>query len=173
MTVPDPHRNIPAPYELVEADDLGAAVAAALTVSCGGITAWILGHWSYGMLEAFVRYERASNWRLSPPDEVIVAAGWAVGTIFLAIGALLLLLRRGRKMLVFGALIAGATTVLASSKLGFNGQLIEQWPLYWGGVAVFVLGLLPATGRWARRPAKPGGPAITPTGGGPILYPGL
>lgn len=173
MTVPNPHQSVPAPYELVEADDLGAALAAALTVSCGGITAWILGHWSYRTIDAFVRYEQASNWRTSPPDAVIVAGGWAVGTIFLAIGALLLLLRRGRKLVVFGALIAGATTVLAAGKLGFNDALIEQWPLYWGGVVVFVLGLLPATGRWARRPAKPAGPAITPTTGGPTLYSGL
>ena len=85
----------------------------------------------------------------------VPTVGWTVATVLMVIGSLLLLFRRGRALLVFGALIGVATTAWAQFGLGYGGDgaaiQVNQWPLYWGGVAVVILALLPATGRWIGR----------------------
>ena len=108
----------------------------------------------------------------------VPTVGWAVAAVLMVVGALLLLFRRGRGLLVFGALIAVATTAWAQFGLGYGGDgaliPVESWPLYWGGVGRVVLALLPATGRWVgrtRRAPKPS-TVIGTTESGAVLWPG-
>jgi hypothetical protein len=75
-------------------------------------------------------------------------------------------------------LIAGGVTALAQFGFGFGDAgaavPVENWPLYWGGVAVVVLALLPATGRWVGRSRKRRSSerVIGTTQSGAILWPG-
>jgi putative Mn2+ efflux pump MntP len=114
----------------------------------------------------------------SVPTVVVPTVGWAVAAVLMAIGALLLLFRRGRGLLVFGALIGVATTAWAQFGLGYGGEdavhQVDQWPLYWGGVVVIVLALLPATGRWVGRQRRvpKSSTVIGTTDSGAILWPG-
>jgi len=173
---------LPAPYETPQQDDLAATLAAVLTTTVAGLTSWVLGSWAFSAIRTLLSRFTVND----PPDptpsqveSAVVAAGWAVGAFFLAIGALLVLFRRGRKAAVFGGLIAAATTALAQFGFGYGdagAQVpIDNWPLYWGGVAVVVLALLPATGRWVGRVrrARLGQPGVTgTTETGAILWPG-
>jgi hypothetical protein len=75
--------------------------------------------------------------------------------------------------------IGAGTTALAQFGFGYGDAgariAVENWPLYWGGLAVVVLALLPATGRWAGRirRARIGQPGVTgTTETGAILWPG-
>ena len=154
---------LPAPYEAGSQDDLAATVAAALTVSVAGITSWILGSAAYPMIRDVVEQARGGS-SFDPAASLLVpGAGWSLAAVLLAIGALLLLFRRGRGLLVFGALVSVATTAVARISWGFGTPThpIAQWPLYWGGVLVLLLALLPATGRWLRRRRPAGQPVGT------------
>ena len=97
----------------------------------------------------------------------------------MVIGAVLLLFRRGRALLIFGGLVSIATTAWAQFGIGYGGEgaeiPISQWPLYWGGVAVVVLALLPPTGRWVGRVRRSTRPStvIGTTETGAILWPGM
>jgi len=172
---------LPAPYETPQQDDLVATLAAVLTTTVAALSAWILGSWAFATIRSLYQLFTVDD----PPDatsgqveSAVVAAGWAVAALFLGIGALLVLFRRGRKAAVFGGLIALGTTAMAQFGFGYGDTgarvPIENWPLYWGGVAVVVLAMLPATARWVgrnRRPRK--APEVTgTTATGAILWPG-
>ena len=173
---------LPAPYETPQQDDLAATLAAVLTTTVAALTAWVLGSSAYSTIRGLLARFTVND----PPDpttrqveSAVIAVGWAVATLFLALGALLVLFRRGRKVAVFGGLVATGTTALAQFGFDYGGAgapvPIENWPLYWGGVAVVVLALLPATGRWVGRirRARIGQPGVTgTTETGAILWPG-
>lgn len=173
---------LPAPYETPQQDDLAATLAAVLTTTVAGLTSWVLGSWAYSTIRDLLGRFTVND----PPDptsaqveSAVVAAGWAVAAFFLALGALLVLFRRGRKAAIWGGLMAAATTALAQFGFGYGDTdaavPIDNWPLYWGGVVVVVLALLPATGRWVGRirKARIGQPGVTgTTETGAILWPG-
>lgn len=171
---------LPAPYETPAQDDLAATLAAVLTTTVAGLTAWTLGSWSYRTGRSFydvVTGPGTPNPTPTQMQSVLVAAGWAVGALLLGLGALFVLFRRGRKAALLGGLIAAGTTALARFGFGYGdtgAQVpVENWPLYWGGVAVVVLAVLPATGRWVGRSRARRSPEITgTTASGAILWPG-
>ncbi len=173
---------LPAPYETPQQDDLAATLAAVLTTTMAVLSAWVLGSWAYSTIRQLIDLFTGDD----PPapttaqaESALIAAGWAVAAVMLGLGALLVLFRRGRKLAVLGGLVAAGTTALAQFGFGYGDAgarvPVENWPLYWGGVAVVVLGLLPATGRWVgrRRKARAEQPGVTGTSStGAILWPG-
>lgn len=172
---------LPAPYETPQQDDLTATVAAVLTTTVAGLTAWVLGSWAYTSIRSLYDTFTVND----PPDASsgqvesgLLAAGWAVAAVFLGFGALFVLFRRGRKAAVLGGLIAAGTTALAQFGFGYgdagSAVPVTNWPLYWGGVAVVVLALLPATGRWVGRSrrSRKAPEVIGTTESGAILWPG-
>ncbi len=172
---------LPAPYETPQQDDLAATLAAVLTTTVAGLTAWILGSSAYSTIRSLYDVFTVND----PPDASsgqvesgVVAAGWGAAAVFLGLGALLVLFRRGRKAAVWGGLIAAGTTALAQFGFGYGDTgaavPIENWPLYWGGVAVVVLALLPATGRWVGRSrrTRTSTEVLGTTASGAILWPG-
>jgi hypothetical protein len=176
---------LPAPYESPQQDDLSATVAAILSTTVGLITSWVLGSWAYPVVRqaidgALGNLTAAEQDALEASVETVAVptVGWALAAILLAIGSLLLLFRRGRGLLLLGAVIAVATTAFAQFVLGYGGPgaVIEvpQWPLYWGGAVVLVLALLPGTGRWVgkQRRIAPSSAVIGTTESGAILWPG-
>lgn len=171
---------LPAPYETPAQDDLAATLAAVLTTTVAGLTAWTLGSWSYRTgrsLYDFFAGTGTPNPTSTQMQAALVAAGWAVAALLLGLGALFVLFRRGRKAAVLGGLIAAGTTALAQFGFGYGDVgarvPVANWPLYWGGVAVVVLALLPATGRWVGRRRARRSPEITgTTASGAILWPG-
>ena len=177
---------LPAPYESPQQDDLAATLAAILTTTVGFITSWVLGQHVYPVIrQAF----DAARGTLSSADQqaftdslptvAVPTIGWSIATVLMVLGSVLLLFRRGRGLLVFGALIAIATTAWAQFGLGYGGAdatvPVAQWPLYWGGVAVLVLAALPATGRWLgkQRPPSNASTVIGTTESGAVLWPGM
>ena len=172
---------LPAPYETPPQDDLAATLAAVLTTTVAAVTAWTLGSWSYrtgrSLYDAFAG-PAAPNPTPAQMESAAVAAGWGVGALLLGLGALFVLFRRGRKAAMLGGLIAAGTTALARFGFGYGDAgarvPVENWPLYWGGVAVVVVALLPPTGRWVgrgrRRRRSP--EVIGTTASGAILWPG-
>ncbi len=157
---------LPAPYESVPDDDLGAAVAAALTATLAAVTAINLGLQSWQQSPEALDRIKAGALSADAVNLVISTAGWLISVFFLAVGAVLLLLRRGRGAVIVGALVGLGTTVLARYKFEYftaAHPLANSW-LYFGGAAVVVAALLPATGRWIRdrRQVPRGGmPALT------------
>lgn len=177
---------LPAPYESPQQDDLAATVVAILTTTVSLITSWVLGQWAYPVVKEFVdglmgnlSTEQQDAFTASLDTVAVPTVGWSISAVLMVIGALLLLFRRGRGLLIFGGLIAIATTAWAQFMLGYGGAdatiQVEQWPLYWGGVAVVVLALLPATGRWIGRTPQNPKPSnvIGTTESGAILWPGM
>jgi len=177
---------LPAPYESPQQDDLSATLSAILTTTVGLITSWVIGQHAYPVIKEYI--DGAMGNLSSAQEDALTAAvdttlvpsvGWAVAAILMVIGSVLLLFRRGRGLLVIGALIAIATTAWAQFGLGYGGEgaaiPVSQWPLYWGGVAVLVLAMLPATKRWLRRSVKSPGQStvIGTTESGAILWPGM
>ncbi len=177
---------LPAPYESPQQDDLAATLAAILTTTIALITSWVLGKYAYPVVREVIDAARGQlgtaqedALQSSLATTAIPTAGWAVASVLMVIGAVLLMFRRGRKLLIFGALIAIGTTLWAQYGAGYGGAgaevVVDQWPLYWGGVPVAVLGLLPATGRWvgkARRVDRPS-TVIGTTDSGAVLWPGM
>lgn len=177
---------LPAPYESPQQDDLSATLSAILTATVALITSWVLGGQAYPVIRdvidgAMGNLTTAQEDALtSSLDTVAVPTiGWALAAASMTVGAVLLLFRRGRKLLILGALISIGTTAWAQYGLGYGGEgatiVVDQWPLYWGGVLVAVLGLLPATGRWigrSRASAKPSA-VIGTTETGAVLWPGM
>ncbi len=179
--------HLPAPYESAQQDDIGAAVAATMTVTTALITSWVLGSQAYPVIEEGVRLflDDASSQEAQAYQDTleevtaVPTIGWTVATAFMVIGALLLLIRRGRGAVVIGALISIGTTAYAQFGVGYGNAdaqyPVEQWPLFWGGVVVVVLALLPATGRWIGKRRKPSASSsvIGTTDSGAILWPGM
>lgn len=177
---------LPAPYESPQQDDLSATVAAILTSTVALITSWVLGQQAYPVVKDFIDGV-LGNLTSAQEDAVeasldtvaIPTVGWTIAAVLMVIGALLLLFRRGRGLLILGGLVAVATTAWAQFIIGYGGEGAEvpvsQWPLYWGGAAVVVLALLPATFRWIgrgqRTPKQTN--VIGTTESGAILWPGM
>jgi hypothetical protein len=176
---------LPAPYESPQQDDLSATVAAILTTTVGLITSWVLGQHVYPVVRELID---GAMGKLSPEQEdslqasvdvvAVPTLGWTIAAVLMVVGSLLLLFRRGRGLLIFGALISVATTAWAQFGYGYGGSdaliPVDQWPLYWGGAAVVVLALLPATGRWVGRTRRvpKSSTVIGTTETGAILWPG-
>ena len=176
---------LPAPYESPQQDDLSATIAALLTTTVAVIASWVLGQHAYPVVREFVEgimgnlsQAQEDELKASVDTVAVPTAGWAIASVLMVIGALLLLFRRGRGLLVFGAVIGVATTAWAQFGLGYGGAdaviPVDQWPLYWSGVAVIVLALLPATGRWVGRQRRvpKSNNVIGTTESGAILWPG-
>jgi len=177
---------LPAPYESPQQDDLAATLAAILTTTVALITSWVLGQHVYPVVREAVD---AALGNLSTADQetftdslptvALPTVGWSVAALLMVLGSILLLFRRGRGLLIFGALIAIGTTAWAQFGLGYGGEgaaiPVSQWPLYWGGIAVLVLAALPATGRWLgkKRPASKSSTVIGTTETGAVLWPGM
>ena len=177
---------LPAPYESPQQDDLSATVAAILTTTVAFITSWVLGQYAYPVVMEFIdgllgnlTTDQQDALEASLDTVAVPTLGWTVAAVLMVIGALLLLFRRGRGLLIFGALLAVATTAWAQFVIGYGGEgaviAVDQWPLYWGGVAVVLLSLLPATHRWIGRGARDPKPStvIGTTESGAILWPGM
>jgi hypothetical protein len=156
----------PAPYESPPEDDLRAAVAAGMTVTTALILSWILGFAASHRIRDAVSMMSAGAQPDEVPAEILVpGVGWAAAVVFMVAGCLPVLLRKGRKAVEFGALLAVVITVIAHAGYDY-AQTVDQWPLYWGGIVVLVLALLPATRRWVHRLPPPTGE--TPIGTVPI-----
>lgn len=177
---------LPPPYESPQQDDLSATLAAILTTTVAMITSWVLGQHAYPVVKEFVdgmlgnlTTAQQDAFEASLKTVAVPTVGWAVSAVLMVIGALLLLFRRGRDLLIFGGMIAIGTTAWAQFGLGYGGEdaaiPVSQWPLYWGGVAVVVLALLPPTKRWiGRTPRNPKQTTVIgTTESGAILWPGL
>lgn len=177
---------LPAPYESPQQDDLSATLCAILTTTVGLITSWVLGQHAYPVLKEYIdgamgNLSSAQQDALTSAVEtaLLPAVGWGLAAVLMVIGSLLLLFRRGRGLLVFGALISVATTAWAQFGLGYGGDdaaiPVSQWPLYWGGAVVIVLAMLPATKRWlGRSPKAPQQTTVIgTTESGAILWPGM
>lgn len=177
---------LPAPYESPQQDDLSATLAAVLTTTVALITSWVLGQQAYPVVRQVVELA-LGNLTAAEQDALeaslesagVPTAGWALAAVMMTIGAILLMVRRGRKLVVLGALISVGTTAWAQYGLGYGGEgaeiVVEGWPLFWGGVLVMVLAVLPATGRWigrGRATAKPSA-VIGTTESGAVLWPGM
>lgn len=158
---------LPAPYESAPSDDLAAALAGGLAVTSAGITAWVLGHRTWD--EVATLLDRGRDLDSLPSGPALVLGGWALATVLLVLGGLLMLFRRGRGLLGFGALVSLAATVFGQVDLDLD-EWVPQWPLYWGGAVVLVVVMLPATGRWVKRTTRRQPPLIgtVTTGGAPF-----
>ena len=115
---------------------------------------------------------------LATSTAVILAAWGALGGATNALTTRMRL-RDALRHILLGGLIAAGTTALARFGFGYGDAgarvPVENWPLYWGGVAVLVVALLPATGRWVGRVrrARIGQPGVTGAAEtGAILWPG-
>ena len=175
---------LPAPYETPQQDDLAATLAAVLTTTVAALSAWVLGSSAYTTIRLLGgrvhRQRSAGSHDQAQIESAVVAAGWAVATLFLGIGALLVLFRRGRKAAVLrrvdrrrdhraGPVRRSATATPVRRCRSRTGRCTGV------GVAVVVLALLPATGRWVGRIRRPriGQPGVTgTTETGAILWPG-
>jgi hypothetical protein len=156
----------PAPYESPPEDDLRAAVAGWMTVTTAVILSWILGFAAYHRIRDAAALMSHGTQLESVPSELLVpGVGWAAAVIFMVAGCLPVVLRKGRKAVEFGAVIAVVITIIAHASYQY-AQTVDQWPLYWGGVVVLALALLPATRRWVHRLPPPTGE--TPIGTIPI-----
>jgi len=181
---------LPAPYEAPPQDDLSATLAAILTTTLALITSWVVGALAYPVIREGIDAAMGSltdaqqqAFTDALPTTGVPTVGWALSAVLMVIGAVLLLFRRGRRLLIFGALICVATTAFAQFGLGYGdvgwgAQVpVDQWPLFWGGVAVVIAAILPATGRWIgrTRPKKSGSQStvIGTTESGAILWPGM
>ncbi len=177
---------LPAPYESPQQDDLAATLSAILTTTVALITSWVLGQQAYPVVRQVIDGARGELTEAqqdaltsSLATTAVPTAGWALASVLMVIGALLLLFRRGRKLLILGALVAIATTAWAQWGLGYGGPgstvVVDQWPLYWGGVVVAVLAVLPATGRWLgkSKPKEKASTVIGTASTGAVLWPGM
>lgn len=158
---------LPAPYESAPSDDLAAALAGGLAVTSAGITAWVLGIRTWN--EVTTLLDRGWELDTLPSELVFALGGWALATVLLLLGGLLMVFRRGRGLLALGALVSLAATIFGQVELDFD-QWIPQWPLYWGGVVVLAVVMLPATGRWVKRTMRRQPPLMgtVTTGGAPF-----
>ena len=157
---------LPAPYESAQQDDMSAALGAGLTISTAGITSWVLGSFSYDAIRYTVDQIKGGAEEL-PANLLVPTAGWTVAVVFMVLGALMMCARRGRGSVMFGALVAIATTAVAQFAYHYNDLAqqpnaadirVDNWPLFWGGVVVFIAAALPATGRWVSNTGKPAPP---------------
>ncbi len=144
---------LPAPYESAPDDDLGSAVAATLAASAGVLVAVSLG------VQAWQQYPEASSVIKAfdggsisgaPLELLFTTAGWALAALLMGLGGLLLIFRRGRGALVFGALVSIAVTAVARYQFRYftPSHPLANVAVFFGGVAVIVLALLPQTRRW-------------------------
>ena len=153
----------PAPYESPPEDDLRAAVSAGMTVTFALILSWILGFAAYHRISDSVHLLDGGYQPEDLPAEIVVpGVGWGIAVLFLVLGCLPVIRRTGRAAVIFGALISIAVTIIAHASYAY-GTIVEQWPLYWGGIAVLALAILPATRRWVHRLSPPSGETVIGT----------
>ena len=165
---------LPAPYEAAPDDDLGSAAAAALTGTTALLIAVTVGRQAWDQYRSVADVVTAGRIDGVEADLLITTVGWAVSAAFMALGAVALLFRRGRGAVLLGAVVGLAVT--AGARWGFGwftaSHPVEHGPVFFGGVVVLVLALLPATRRWTkgrdrhrqrRLPPVTSATALTPT----------
>ncbi len=152
-----------APYESVPDDDLGSAAAATVAVALGALIAVTLGVQSWQQIPAFRATMQARDLRGQELATVVTTVGWGVAAVLLGFGALLLVFRRGRGLLLLGSLVGVATTAIA--RFGFQWftptHPLDHALVFWGGVAVLLAAVLPATRRWVAGRSGRGMPPVT------------
>ncbi len=141
---------LPAPYESAPDDDLPAAAGAALAGTLAVLVAVTLGRQAWEQYPAAVDAVNAGAFADDDLAVLLSTGGWAVAAVLSLVGAAMMVVRRGRGVLLLGA-AAGLVTTLAV-RYAFD-WFTPAHPLpaevtYYGGAAVIVLALLPATGRW-------------------------
>jgi hypothetical protein len=149
----------------------------------------VLGSFGYDSIRSIVEsIDHGADFEDIPADVLVPTAGWSVAVVFMVLGALMMFARRGRGSVIFGSLVAIATTAVAQFAYHYDELAqqpnaadlhLEHWPLFWGGVVVFIAAVLPATGRWVNRTGRPAPPSSDIPGfpGGPgtgsaTLWPG-
>jgi hypothetical protein len=164
---------LPAPYESAADDDLAAAAGAALTGTTALLIALTLGRQSWAQYPAALDLLTAG--RLEGTDLALVAttATWAASAVLMTLGAVLLIARRGRGVVMSGAFVGLAGTAIA--RWGFD-WFTPVYPLdnaaaYFGGVAVIGLAMLPSTRRWIAGRGRPGQRKLPPVTSATALTP--
>lgn len=156
---------LPAPYESVSDDDLGAAAAATLVGTLGALVAVSIGRQAWDQRTRFVDLIDAGSFSGDNLAVVVSTVGWAVAAVLMVLGAVLLLFRRGLGLLVVGSVVGVVTTAIA--RYGYDWFTprypIDNLPVFLGGIGVLLLALLPATRRWVagRRTRSRGLPPVT------------
>ena len=86
----------------------------------------------------------------------ITTVGWGLAAVLLGLGAILLIFRRGRGSVLLGALISVAVTLVARYAFDWftPAYPLDNAVVYYGGIAVFALAVLPATKRWVSAPRR-------------------
>ncbi|WP_111767627.1 hypothetical protein [Nakamurella deserti] len=141
---------LPAPYESAPDDDLAAAAGAALAGTTALLVALTLGRQAWAQYRSVADVLTAGRIDGAEPAVLVTTVTWAVSAVLMAAGALALLIRRGRGAIVVGALVGLAGT--AAARWGFDWftptHPLDDAAVYFGGVVVLVLALLPPVGRW-------------------------
>ena len=147
----------PAPYESPPEDDLRAAVAGWMTITIALILSWILGFAAYHRISDAAHLLLGGQRPEDLPVRIVLpGVGWGIAVLFLVLGSIPVGRRTGRAAVIFGALVSIVVTVIAHASYAY-GTVVEQWPLYWGGIVVLALAVLPATRRWVHRLPPPTG----------------
>lgn len=141
---------LPAPYEAAPDDDLAAAAAAALAATSAVLIAITLGRQAWDQYPAAIDALQAGPLGGDSSAVAISTFGWAASAVLMGLGAVLMLVRRGRGFVVLGAVIGLATTIAARAAFDWftPSHPIPHAVVFYGGAAVIVMALLPATGRW-------------------------
>lgn len=141
---------LPAPYESAPDDDLPAAACAALTGTLAVLVAITLARQAWDQYPAAVDALNGGSLVGDDLALVVTAGGWAASAVLMGLGAVLMLVRRGREVVVLGALIGLATTIVARYAFDWFSPAhpVTHGAVFVGGAVVIVLALLPATSRW-------------------------
>ncbi len=157
---------LPAPYESAPDDDLGSAAAAALTGTTALLTAVTLGRQAWDQYRSVADVVTAGRIDGVEADVLITTVGWGVSALLMALGAVALVVRRGRGAVLLGAVVGLAVAVGARWGFGWftPAHPVDHGSVFFGGAVVLVLALLPATRRWVAgrgRHRRPGMPPVT------------
>ena len=126
-----------------------------VTAIFAAVLALVVGPWHLVGLLWLVGYSSISVYLIEGAD-ILVA-------VSLVLGGILLLTRRpaGRVLCAFGAVLALTYQVISAGfYVGTSGPSLIVWSL--PTIAILVLVLLPATRRWAQRPAPTPPPSSYP-----------
>lgn len=141
---------LPAPYEAAPDDDLAAAAGAALVGTTALLVALTLGRQAWAQYRSVAEVLTAGRIEGADPALVLTTVTWAVSTVLMVAGALALVVRRGRGALTLGAAVGLVGT--AGARWGFDWftpvHPLQHAAVFFGGVVVMALALLPPVGRW-------------------------
>jgi hypothetical protein len=163
---PSPRSSyLPAPYESAPDDDLAAASVATLTGALAVMLAVTLGAKALDQVPQLQGLTEGVEPTEAQLAALLTTVGWAAAAVFLGFGAVLLVFRRGRVLVVWGGLIATAFTLIARYVFDWftPAHPVGSMPVYLAGIGVIVLAALPATGRWIRGRSARRGPIVIGT----------